>query len=148
MKILIADDQMQRYAPLIEELRTIGVNREDIDLAASKTQAADFLENKHYDLFILDILLPQYPEDIATSKEYSIDLLNEIRNTNNYNRPKHIVGITSDKSVALEAGRFFLDSTWTIVEYSEIDRKSTRLNSSHVKISYAVFCLKKKIKKK
>src|SRR5690606_41957386 len=26
------------------------------------------------------------------------------------------------------------------------DRKSTRLNSSHVKISYAVFCLKKKIK--
>src|SRR5690606_23508150 len=27
----------------------------------------------------------------------------------------------------------------------ESDRKSTRLNSSHVKISYAVFCLKKKI---
>src|SRR5690349_24151806 len=26
------------------------------------------------------------------------------------------------------------------------DRKSTRLNSSHVEISYAVFCLKKKIK--
>src|SRR5690625_1169691 len=26
-----------------------------------------------------------------------------------------------------------------------IDRKSTRLNSSHVAISYAVFCLKKKI---
>src|SRR5690606_41689780 len=26
-----------------------------------------------------------------------------------------------------------------------LDRKSTRLNSSHVKISYAVFCLKKKI---
>src|SRR5690606_40515620 len=28
------------------------------------------------------------------------------------------------------------------------DRKSTRLNSSHVKISYAVFCLKKKKKTK
>src|SRR5690349_23685478 len=27
------------------------------------------------------------------------------------------------------------------------DRKSTRLNSSHVEISYAVFCLKKKNKK-
>src|SRR5690606_22660012 len=26
-----------------------------------------------------------------------------------------------------------------------LDRKSTRLNSSHVKISYAVFCLKKKV---
>src|SRR5699024_11349713 len=28
----------------------------------------------------------------------------------------------------------------------ELDRKSTRLNSSHVSISYAVFCLKKKNK--
>src|SRR5690606_41917735 len=32
---------------------------------------------------------------------------------------------------------------WSITK----DRKSTRLNSSHVKISYAVFCLKKKKKK-
>src|SRR3712207_8284504 len=29
----------------------------------------------------------------------------------------------------------------------KIDRKSTRLNSSHANISYAVFCLKKKKKK-
>src|SRR5690554_7698629 len=31
--------------------------------------------------------------------------------------------------------------------YVITDRKSTRLNSSHVRISYAVFCLKKKKKK-
>src|SRR5207249_7428039 len=31
-----------------------------------------------------------------------------------------------------------------IAEKITIDRKSTRLNSSHVSISYAVFCLKKK----
>src|SRR5947207_5787384 len=30
------------------------------------------------------------------------------------------------------------------IESVEIDRKSTRLNSSHTVISYAVFCLKKK----
>src|SRR5690606_41122166 len=30
---------------------------------------------------------------------------------------------------------------------ARLDRKSTRLNSSHVKISYAVFCLKTKTKK-
>src|SRR5690554_7641141 len=29
---------------------------------------------------------------------------------------------------------------------ASLDRKSTRLNSSHVRISYAVFCLKKKTK--
>src|SRR2546428_3635891 len=44
------------------------------------------------------------------------------------------IGITSDgpvKSVALFSRR-------------TVDRKSTRLNSSHDQISYAVFCLKKK----
>src|SRR5690625_5361815 len=30
------------------------------------------------------------------------------------------------------------------MEFLSVDRKSTRLNSSHVAISYAVFCLKKK----
>src|SRR5690625_5555762 len=30
-----------------------------------------------------------------------------------------------------------------VKEHGELDRKSTRLNSSHVAISYAVFCLKK-----
>src|SRR5690606_41268127 len=33
---------------------------------------------------------------------------------------------------------------WARPDSSRTDRKSTRLNSSHVKISYAVFCLKKK----
>src|SRR5437868_7528663 len=34
-----------------------------------------------------------------------------------------------------------------LIGHSEGDRKSTRLNSSHVSISYAVFCLKKKKEK-
>src|SRR5436309_11114125 len=34
-----------------------------------------------------------------------------------------------------------------VFAWGQGDRKSTRLNSSHVKISYAVFCLKKKKKK-
>src|SRR5690625_6051347 len=38
-------------------------------------------------------------------------------------------------TIAAEAGR---------EAGAEVDRKSTRLNSSHVAISYAVFCLKKK----
>src|SRR5438067_7783052 len=39
---------------------------------------------------------------------------------------------------ALEITQLRVVSAWK-------DRKSTRLNSSHVSISYAVFCLKKKI---
>src|SRR5690625_5561394 len=44
------------------------------------------------------------------------------------------IGGEADQEIAAEFG---------IYEDSE-DRKSTRLNSSHVAISYAVFCLKKK----
>src|SRR2546430_7429910 len=50
---------------------------------------------------------------------------------------------------------FFSDSAWEEIETTlnacrgdirvpQSDRKSTRLNSSHSQISYAVFCLKKK----
>src|SRR3712207_7173976 len=35
---------------------------------------------------------------------------------------------------------------WEAITNPDIDRKSTRLNSSHANISYAVFCLKKKKK--
>src|SRR5690348_18193091 len=40
-------------------------------------------------------------------------------------------------------GAFFAAVSWIV-----LDRKSTRLNSSHPSISYAVFCLKKKKKHK
>src|SRR5262245_65078224 len=61
------------------------------------------------------------------------------------------------KKMAKKCGATVRDSFWTLGEYDmvaiveapddiSIDRKSTRLNSSHLGISYAVFCLKKKIK--
>src|SRR5690242_21817123 len=36
------------------------------------------------------------------------------------------------------------DRVWVVLHLGQPDRKSTRLNSSHMSISYAVFCLKKK----
>src|SRR5690606_41758695 len=53
-----------------------------------------------------------------------------------------------DHSPVLEdeiVAHVFLDSRTRGEMRGRSDRKSTRLNSSHVKISYAVFCLKKKI---
>src|SRR5690625_6855709 len=46
-----------------------------------------------------------------------------------------VVGIRCESAEVSETSEFIKP---------ELDRKSTRLNSSHVAISYAVFCLKKK----
>src|SRR5690554_6976996 len=46
--------------------------------------------------------------------------------------------------VAFSAGPYTLKALRLFSHVKSSDRKSTRLNSSHVRISYAVFCLKKK----
>src|SRR3712207_7766665 len=46
-------------------------------------------------------------------------------------------------SIARTGGGFD-DTEYDLFTYLTGDRKSTRLNSSHANISYAVFCLKKK----
>src|SRR5690606_41265167 len=58
--------------------------------------------------------------------------------------PAHLGSSLRNAQRPLHAPLGFLPS---LKYYSHADRKSTRLNSSHVKISYAVFCLKKKKKK-
>src|SRR5690606_41832372 len=45
-----------------------------------------------------------------------------------------------DRWRSIQGATLSADGRWA----AYTDRKSTRLNSSHVKISYAVFCLKKK----
>src|SRR5438034_6329895 len=48
---------------------------------------------------------------------------------------------------ALERGGYRVLGAGSAESAYELDRKSTRLNSSHTVISYAVFCLKKKKKR-
>src|SRR2546430_13076089 len=47
----------------------------------------------------------------------------------------------------LENAARWIDDPHRAFDRDELDRKSTRLNSSHSQISYAVFCLKKKKKR-
>src|SRR5690554_7698789 len=53
----------------------------------------------------------------------------------------HVVGSSPEVLARLEDGEV---TVRPIAGTRYRDRKSTRLNSSHVRISYAVFCLKKK----
>src|SRR3712207_7857949 len=60
-------------------------------------------------------------------------------------RERH-TGVVSQRAVCATQERDRLSKTvWVQGGVSQsVDRKSTRLNSSHANISYAVFCLKKK----
>src|SRR3989442_9713404 len=66
------------------------------------------------------------------------------------NDTARIVGTITDRSGALVSGAAVaavnMQTNATAAPDTRADRKSTRLNSSHVRISYAVFCLKKKNK--
>src|SRR5947209_12401870 len=52
--------------------------------------------------------------------------------------------IRGDLALDLGMNRSGLRLQWIGAAHQATDRKSTRLNSSHANISYAVFCLKKK----
>src|SRR5207302_10485456 len=59
----------------------------------------------------------------------------------------HVAGYSMGGRLALHLTTRRPDRVLSLLTIGAQDRKSTRLNSSHVKISYAVFCLKKKKKK-
>src|SRR5690606_42072776 len=76
----------------------------------------------------------------AGSAVLSVDSLAEMRGHQSW-----VFSFVTEVNLAVYRNRSEFTS-WTGVDdfISRQDRKSTRLNSSHVKISYAVFCLKKK----
>src|SRR5690606_31605291 len=84
---------------------------------------------------------------VFSSDEKIIISENNFLSENIYEHDQNILSQikTEDKEVNKEKNK---KVTLERSLYNNTDRKSTRLNSSHVKISYAVFCLKKKNKNK
>src|SRR3712207_7507552 len=64
-------------------------------------------------------------------------------------RPQPLTGLVLEDQPGTQVrrGRFIAGQVSSRQAAIRSDRKSTRLNSSHANISYAVFCLKKKKKK-
>src|SRR3712207_7985239 len=82
--------------------------------------------------------------DTATTEIYTLSLHDALPISEF--RPRLIRGLipnsTETKKAVWRPHRLFSIFLWCGVD--DLDRKSTRLNSSHANISYAVFCLKKK----
>src|SRR5439155_7985508 len=86
----------------------------------------------------LALFLALHGDSWAKARSY---LQRSLRGFSGFSRESSLK-ISLDRSSAIRGTRIFTSTYWS----PRIDRKSTRLNSSHVAISYAVFCLKKKKK--
>lgn len=117
MKILIVDDHPKRYDRLFEALGALGVSREQIDLVGCANAAREKIEQHLYDLLVLDILLPLWPEG-KEEIQHSLDLLFEIRERELPNPPRNVLGITADPDVGASAQQRFEEYTWTILRYA------------------------------
>lgn len=119
MRILIADDHPARYEPLLLKLKSLGFDTtKEICFVVCADEAASELESKQYDLLILDIILPQYKYNPATTHTYSLDLLHRIHVDEEINKPGKVIGITADKAAAIAASDQFDENTWAIIDYT------------------------------
>src|SRR3712207_9270652 len=88
--------------------------------------------------------------DTATTEIYTLSLHDALPIFSGIVSERDIVrALAAHGARALEepVSSFMTAKVVTCTGETSIDRKSTRLNSSHANISYAVFCLKKKKKK-
>src|SRR5204863_4453893 len=110
-------------------------NLEDVLNAAGNT--VDMLRNSQLGAYVYPVVAPEFHNwrSEQWAWQHSAVLFDQSHHmVNLYLRGRDALKLLTDTMINSPKG-------W------ELDRKSTRLNSSHVEISYAVFCLKKKKKK-
>jgi nucleoside phosphorylase len=118
VKILIVDDEATRYSVLIKNLQEMGIERENIIICGSTTDATERLKSIKFDLLILDLLIPYWPED-EPNEQNSEDLLNELNSSDELIKPSKIIGITADKTFLNRTVEKFEVEAWHVIEYEQ-----------------------------
>src|SRR6266446_689666 len=144
--ILVVDDNVT----MRESLRdTLAAETQRVLCVENAIQGIAELEKQEFDVVLADLSLPRVS---------GLELLDRVKKS----WPStEVIVITGQGSIAtavdaIKRGAYhyvtkpftadeILHLVGQALERRRLDRKSTRLNSSHLVISYAVFCLKKKI---
>src|SRR5205814_7813577 len=119
----------------------LGLSRDNLQLHEVPAN-----ELAHYSRRTVDIMYRYFPERPEAERQWEelmgIAYRTDFDLRSHSNKPTDAEGkrINSDATEDLS----YFDEAAKERYYPHVDRKSTRLNSSHLGISYAVFCLKKK----
>src|SRR5690554_7103613 len=126
-----------RYSEIVLLLKTSDLGQTAEEIFNNKKFSNDFKKGENYKVFDINFLNKIYLVSVyKTQKTFANNKVETIITLNN---------VTEDRKIEETKKEFFSHASHELK--SPLDRKSTRLNSSHVRISYAVFCLKKKKKK-
>lgn len=152
MRILIVDDDIFRRVSLQDYLVSSRVAlSDDLFIAADTAEAADILGRYHFDVLILDVVLPLDKISKKASSKNGLDLLNKIIQTDELRKPTKIIGITAhiedlgrfkksferDCLIVIEANRKTIGWKAKIanfIGYDELSRKQRIIQANSINV--------------
>src|SRR5438034_11188273 len=169
VKCLVVDDEPRLRRVLVRLLEGEGFTCAE---AGSGVEALEMMQQDPVPLVISDLRMPQMDgvtllrELLAKWPDTAVLVVTAVAEVESavaclqlgaldyVAKPFHLDEVRARVMQALDKRRLILENRMyhqqledRVQEQARRDRKSTRLNSSHTVISYAVFCLKKKKKK-
>ncbi len=118
INILIIDDDNER----IRKIASV-VKGDDIivEYVMTKNEALCKLEEKEYDLVIIDIMLPENIDSVNPQPTAGIDIIKDIYNRVKILPPRSIVGVTSSNETFENSKSFFEENLVPILIWNESD---------------------------
>lgn len=118
MKIIIVDDNIEKTKRIVREITgKFPIARKDIATVSCANDARTLLENQQYELMILDLNLPLFIDDEDQKIQVTIDLINDMNNDQELNKPHHIVGLSEYEDMVQQAKEIFDDNLWALLKY-------------------------------
>lgn len=115
-KILIIDDIAEKIYEIKEAIDELELDIE-IDYEMEVKKACSLLEQKYYDLLILDVHLPSMEQKGTISATGGVQLLKLITDLEILNKPGQIIGITAHDENYQEVKKEFNKQLWHLIKY-------------------------------
>ena len=135
-KILIVDDNIEKINALSDCINLLEDHEIEIEYELEFQKACKCLEQKRYDLLILDIQLPSVEHRTEVNKRGGIQLLQMITEVDLYIKPAAIIGLTAHDESYEEIEIEFKNRLWNLIKY---DKKSIEWKTQIInKLNYLI----------